>query len=279
MKNFFKFYFSLFSLAFSTNAYATFSIIAVDTETKEFGSAFASCLLNSALLPEEVNNLIEKQIVVYVNEEGSGKGIMNLQGALISGYALHERATELISNKVIGKKIIHQLKNFENQLENQKEMREKYRIEDGFKNGFETRQILAITLNPDNNSFDKAVHTGKDTIPSSLGKAKQTQEGRYIYVIAGNILTDNSVLSALGEGFEKSNGSLSDKLIGALQNVRNNKNIGDKRCIKSHQISSNISFLRVYKEDNIIKKYTNFINSPLLESDSIDALIAEYNHE
>jgi mannitol-1-phosphate/altronate dehydrogenase len=59
--------------------------------------------------------------------------------------------TELISNKVIGKKIIHQLKNFENQLENQKEMREKYRIEDGFKNGFETRQILAITLNPDNN--------------------------------------------------------------------------------------------------------------------------------
>ncbi|WP_272914810.1 hypothetical protein [Silvanigrella paludirubra] len=39
MKNFFKFYLYLFSLAFSTNAYATFSIIVVDNEFKEFGSA------------------------------------------------------------------------------------------------------------------------------------------------------------------------------------------------------------------------------------------------
>lgn len=278
MKNSFKLLFSLFSLAFAANANATFSIIAVDTETKEFGSAFASCLINVDLLPEEVNDLIDKQIVVYVKKEGIGQGIMNLQGALISGYALHERATELISDKVMGKKIIQQLNNFENQLENQKEMREKYKIEDGFKNGFETRQILAITLNPDNNLFDKAVHTGKDTLSSSLGKAKQTQDGRYIYVIAGNILTDNIVLSALGEGFEKSNGSLSDKLIGALQNVRNNKNIGDRRCIESHHISSNISFLRVYKNEKSINNYTIFSND-MDRKDSIDAIVADYNHE
>jgi uncharacterized Ntn-hydrolase superfamily protein len=273
-----KFFFSLFSLAFAANSNATFSIIAVDTETKEFGSAFASCLLNVDLLPEEVNDLIEKQIVVYVKKEGNGQGIMNLQGALISGFALHEKATELISNKVMGKKIIQQLKNFENQLENQKEMREKYKIEDGFKNGFETRQILAITLNPNNNLFDKAVHTGKNTLSSSLGKAKQTQDGRYIYVIAGNILTDNRVLSALGEGFEKSSGSLSNKLIAALQNVRNNKNIGDKRCIESHQISSNISFLRLYKNEKVINNYTIF-SKYMDKKDSIDELIAKYNHE
>ncbi|KAB8039737.1 hypothetical protein GCL60_05600 [Silvanigrella paludirubra] len=44
-------------------------------------------LKNLALLLEEVNELIEKQIFVYVN----GKGIMNLQVALISGYTLYTR--------------------------------------------------------------------------------------------------------------------------------------------------------------------------------------------
>ncbi|BBH53140.1 DUF1028 domain-containing protein [Fluviispira sanaruensis] len=262
----FRFIFSLITLSCATNANATFSIIAIDKETKEFGSAFASCIelnkkeSNSDSINKNLNSFIDNQLVVYV----PGKGIMNLQGAVENVHLLNKKAKELINNDAKNAaEVINELIQYEKENQIATE------------NLWDSRQFLALTFDPMENIAFKEVYTGKNTSNISKGMTKETPDGRFIYVMAGNILTGEDVINALSTGFEERTGNLSDKLIGALQNVRDLNNIGDSRCINKNGTTSNFAFIRTYKGNDTLKSYTTYANSSD-QIDGIDSLISKY---
>ncbi|WP_186644314.1 DUF1028 domain-containing protein [Fluviispira vulneris] len=265
-----KFIFSLLALTSVTKANATFSIIAIDKMEGKFGAAFASCisLQESEKSDEKIKSFIEDQLHVYV----PGKGIMNLQGAVINVNLLNSKAKDLIYNAKNAKEIINDLINYEETVLTANDNYSKF------------RQFLALTFDSTKNIVYKNAYTGMD-VNSHSGDLTGANE-RFAYVIAGNYLTQkdnstqNDVIKALSDGFENESKNqpvnLSDKLIAALQNVKSLKNIGDIRCVSSYGTTSNFAFMRTYKGDETLENYVTYSN-PSEQKDGIDSLISLYN--
>ncbi|MDE1464442.1 DUF1028 domain-containing protein [Spartinivicinus poritis] len=199
-------------LLFSSTASATFSIIAYDPDSKQIGVALASCIMMPEDIPFKASDILNGIV--------PGKGVINTQATIDIPNINLIHAKELIDKNTQASTVIQYLVH--------KDSDPTYILE---------RQYIALTIN--NEQVDISAYTGNQASGFTNVIKGDT------YAIAGNLLTDPSVLLAMEFAFKNSYGELADKLMNALTSVRN-LNIGDKRC-QNKSVSSLSAFLRVAK--------------------------------
>lgn len=229
-------------LIFTTvnNANATFSIVAVDPQTGEIGSAGATCIgqENGAIV---ISDIVLGQGVIHTQSFWSPTNQNNAKARMLMG----ERPQE----------IMDWLANNTNDVSNNSSQ----------------RQYLAVDLIEDNQN--SAAFTG----PACFSEFHQVTGQNY--AIAGNILLSTSVVTDMETAFLNNKGSLSDKLMAALQAA---KRVGaDSRC-SDFEISSASAFLRVARPCDIDASYGNlpldinvWVESDIFEP--IDELQKQYD--
>ncbi|KAB8030969.1 DUF1028 domain-containing protein [Fluviispira multicolorata] len=272
MKAFIK-YSCLISILFTvTKAFTTFSIIAIDTETKEFGSAMATSIhLNQEFLKETEASIIPLKFIDSFSEYSihgysPQMGIIHMQGLVDNMYNVDmlEDSLKQMKNGQSANQILDKLLEveIEDSLTNEKKK---------FKN---ERQFLILTHNKITGNIDKAAYSDSMLSVDYNSLTGKTSDSRYHYVIAGNRLTGIDVLNALENGFKETSGDLSQKLLGALLEVRKKNGFGDKDSINKYKTSSNFSFLKIYKNQDKIKNIVVYsVPNGTSTADAIDKLI------
>ena len=219
----------------------TFSIVAIDSITKEVGSAGATCgdalmwpgTPGAVLISDIIPGLGAIHTQSYWNEQNQD----HAHEKLVEGYTAEEIINWLIYNDA--------------------------------EDNPSVRQYGAITLI--NESIKSSAFTGENCFDYKnhiLGDN---------YAIQGNILLGQSILDSMESRFLNTPGSLSDKLMASLQGA---KVIGaDTRCYDD-QVSSLSAFLRVANSDDspndlyidiIVEATPDFI-------DPIDVIQEEFNN-
>ncbi|KAB8036087.1 DUF1028 domain-containing protein [Silvanigrella paludirubra] len=236
-------------LFININAYATFSIIAMDKETNESGAVMGTCL------PTLRIGKIADDLVNYTD----GFGIMIFQAKVNDfsdtwfntavGFMDQDEPyyTATVINNHLSNKIFDPL--------------------------YQTRQILTVKKDKYSN-ITSNVYTGDDVGKESFGVTGTSNNGRFTYAIAGNLLTHKNTLLIMKNTFKNSKGSLSDKLVLALSKIGKIKNYGDIRC-KENLISSNHAFLRTFKGSELEYdiQVSTFLNQ---KEDAAELLEEEY---
>ena len=205
----------LLILLISSNLQAqhTFSIVAVDPETGEIGSAGATCIgaEDGALV---ISDIILGVGAIHTQSFWSPANQNNARGRMVAGDSPQQIIDWLQQNDVNG--------------------------------DASQRQYAAVDLNGGN--------------PRSAGftGANCFREFKHItgpnYAIAGNILISEDVVDDMETGFLNTSGSLSDKLMGALQAAK--RPGADERCL-SFNISSASAFVRMATPCDADSSYGN----------------------
>lgn len=217
----------------------TFSIVAIDTVTKEIGSAGATCLSEQAGFPG----------AVFISDIIGGHGAIHTQS-----YGLVENQLAARERMLAGdtpEQIIKWLE--ENDYENTPEVRQ-YGVVD--LDGAGTPRTSAYT---GIDCFDYKNHiTGRN------------------YAIQGNILLGQAILDSMEARFVRAEGTLADKLMACLQGA--NVPGADTRCL-SDGLSSKSSFLRVSRWNDPDKTYklNLTVGRTKVGRDPIDSLQTLYN--
>lgn len=189
----------------------TFSIVAIDSITKEVGSAGATCgdavlwpgTRGAVLISDIIPGLGAIHTQSYWNEQNQDQA----HEKLLEGYTAEEIISWLIYNDA--------------------------------ENNPSVRQYGAITLI--NDSIKSDAYTGENCFDYKNHIIGDN------YAIQGNILLGQSILDSMESRFLNTPGTLSEKLMASLQGA---KVIGaDTRCYDS-QVSSLSAFLRVAKSDD-----------------------------
>jgi uncharacterized Ntn-hydrolase superfamily protein len=209
-----------------TVAGATFSILAFDPETKEIGSAGATCIDNFDLA-DHLSYIVP------------GMGGANFQCS-VARYALASAGGNISAGKT------------STQV-----------LQASSPTNYSQRMVLTVR----NGVVDYAATTG-----ASCGVYKEHLFGDN-YIVAGNILKDASVLAAMQDGFTKTTGDLTDKLMAAL--LAAGKITGaDSRCSKT---SSASSYLRVAKAtDPLNQPSIEFKQNTLANGDPVLGIHSQY---
>ena len=192
----------------------TFSIIAVDPETGEVGSAGASCVqgIGDVDLSDIICDIIpgrggiNAQALVCVPNPNLDNGIDQMAG----GSSPQEVIDWLLANDACGA------------------------------GGPQDRQYGVVDFDPEGNPR-AAGFTGSQN--QAYAEDRQGEN----YSIQGNILLDQSVLDNMEENFLNAEGTLADRLMAALQGA--NFPGADSRCLEEGT-SSTIAYIMVYKEDD-----------------------------
>ena len=170
---------SLACLIFPFNAYATFSIAAIDPLTGEVGSAGATCLNNYNLAPA----------ISYIVP---GHGVANYQAYI------NPSVFPLTSNLILAGNTAKQVMQAVNIADNQSQL----------------RQRIIITMH--DSKIEKSVFTG--STPLSYGGHASEISG-YNYVIAGNMLIGRHVLEDMEMAFNSADGDLTHKLMMSVKSA------------------------------------------------------------
>lgn len=227
----------------------TFSIVAVDPETGEVGSAGASCVdgaagiggvqIISKLIPNK--GAINGQAWICVNPH------INLDNAI----------TEMMSGATPQEIIAYLIENDECMSQNFNPEYRQYGIVD-FDENMEPRSAAFTGENAND-------YKGHITGPN--------------YAIQGNILLGPEILTQMEEGFLNTEGSLAEKLMAAMQGA--NVPGADSRCL-DRGTSSTSGFLMVAQPDDEFLQPSLFLN--ILEMpfglepiDSLQTLFNEWN--
>ncbi len=224
---FFKYIF----LIFFGLVYSTFSIVAVDLNNGQVGSAGASCIGGS----------------IIISDIHPGVGAIHTQ-SYWSGYN-QIMASNLMDSGLSPDEIINHL--IENDVNNNPSIRQ-YGIVDIYEGG----RSAAFT---GDNCMDYKNHI--------LGPN---------YAIQGNILLNEQILINIENNFNSTIGTLSDKLMAALQGA--NISGADSRCL-DNEISSLSAFIRVaepFDQNNNFLLDLN-INNTSNGQEPIDLLQELYN--
>ena len=193
----------------------TFSIVAIDTVTKEIGSAGATCLTEQAGFPG----------AVFISDIIGGHGAIHTQS-----YGLIENQLAARERMLAGDtpdQIIAWLE--ENDYDGTPEVRQ-YGVVD--LDGAGTPRAFAYT---GVDCFDYKNHI--------IGRN---------YAIQGNILLGQAILDSMEAQFLRTEGTLADKLMACLQGA--NVPGADSRCL-ADGLSSKSSFLRVSRWEDPDKTY------------------------
>jgi uncharacterized Ntn-hydrolase superfamily protein len=196
-------------LTLSLYSQDTFSIIAVDTITGEIGGAGASCIDENAIPTG----------VLIINDIIPGRGGIHTQAYWLSGNQqnAHSRMVEGLSPQEIIDWLVA------NDVQNNP-----------------TRRQYGIVDTDENGHPRSAAYTGVNCDPY-----KDHIVGPN-YAIQGNILLGQHILDSMEASFLNTEGSLSEKLMAALQGA--NVPGADTRCL-NEGVSSLSAFVRVAKED------------------------------
>lgn len=209
---------TLFALPFLLQAQHTFSIVAVDPNTGEIGSAGATCLDTNLLGGEEgaltISDIIPGVGAIHTQAYWDPNNQQNAQLRMLAGDSPQGIIDWLIANDV--------------------------------DNYPQVRQYGIVALNE-----------GESRSAAFTGKECHNKHGHITgsnYSIQGNILSSKEVLKKMEEGFLNTKGSLADKLMAAMQGA----NIvgADARCRKEG-VSSLSAFLRVAQPTDSDPTYGN----------------------
>ena len=260
-------------LVFISLCFSTFSIVAVDTNTKEVGSAGGSCIANS----------------IIISDIHPGVGVIHTQSYWTSANQIY--ASQLMDQGYSPNEIIELLEL--NDVQNNPSIRQ-YGIVD-----YSTENNYGLLFQYECDEIDGAIWDGQSgsgelanchdpTISRSASfTGDNCMEWRghingINYAIQGNILLNESVISEMEESFVSTNGSLDMKLINALQAA--NIPGADTRCL-DEGISTLSAFIRVAKENNVNDYYIDlnvnsvvpYYNQNGIWIDPIDTLQILYN--
>ena len=196
------------------HAQHTFSIVAVDTETGEVGSAGATCL-DESTSPGTGG-------AVIISRVHPGKGAIHTQAFWHPGN--QNNASLQFNSTKSPQEIIDWL------------------VDNDVQGNPAVRQYGIVDFDPDDGSPRVAAHTGVNT---------NDYKGHIVgpnYAIQGNILIGPEVLEGMEDGFVNTEGSLAVKLMAAMQGA--NIPGADERCL-DEGVSSLSSFIRVAKPDDV----------------------------
>ena len=255
--------------------FATFSIVAVDRNTKEVGSAGGSCIANSIIISDIHPNV----------------GAIHTQSYWLS--ANQSYASSLMSDGFSPDEIIDLLES--NDAQNNPTIRQ-YGIVDLFQEynyGFlyenECNEIEGTVWDGVSGSgelaecADSLISRSATFTGSNCSDWKGHING-IDYAIQGNILLSEDILINMEEGFNNTNGSLDQKLMAALEGAKVPG--ADTRCM-DEGISTLSAFIRVARpNDNSSELYMDLnVNSVIpyysqngIWIDPIDTLHTLYNN-
>ena len=230
--------------------FATFSIVAVDTQTGEVGSAGGSCIANSIIISD-----IHPSIGAIHTQSYWNQGNQEYASSLMEeGFSPDEIMILLEQNDVQNNPSIRQ-----------------YGAVDLF-NGTNYGQLLEQECSDIGGSqwfgelgsgelaecTDSTISRSASFTGDNCSDWKGHING-INYAIQGNILLDESILTDMEEAFVNTNGSLDQKLIRALQGAKVPG--ADTRCL-DEGISTLSAFIRVAKPDDTDSYYMDLnINS------------------
>ena len=238
----------LLILLFS-NTFATFSIVAVDTNTREVGSAGGSCIANS----------------IIISDIHPGVGVIHTQSYW--NQANQNYASDLMNQGFSPDEIMDLLE--QNDIQNNPGIRQ-YGAADlyqennyGYLYEYECMEIEdAIWYGDDNNSLGECGDAITSRTSSFTGVNCLDWKGHINginYAIQGNILLNESILIDMEDAFINTNGTLDQKLMSALQGAKVPG--ADTRCL-DEGISTLSAFIRVAKPDDTDSYYMDLnINS------------------
>ena len=241
-------YFTFISI--TSIAYCTFSIVAVDTNTKEVGSAGGSCIANS----------------IIISDIHPGLGVIHTQSYWMS--ANQQYASSLMEEGYSPLEIVDLLE--ANDVQNNPSIRQ-YGIADLF-GGTNYGMLYEYECN----EIDGAIWMGEsgsnnlaecsDPIisrsASFTGSSCIDWKGHINginYAIQGNILSNEDILLSIENAFINTNGSLDQKLMAAMQGGKVPG--ADARCL-DEGISTLSAFIRVASFDDTDSYYMDLnVNS------------------
>ncbi len=238
----------IFILNLSSFALCTFSIVAVDTNTGEVGSAGGSCIANS----------------IIISDIHPGIGAIHTQSYWLS--ANQSYASSLMDSGYSPNEIISLLE--ENDAQNNPGIRqygivsidmgvnygllfedECSEIGDAIWGGINNSDELAECFEESTSS--SATYTGEDCM-----NWKGSIDG-INYAIQGNILLDENVLNQMEYNFLNTNGTLDQKLMSAMHGAKIPG--ADTRCL-DRGISTLSAFIRLAKPDDSDNNYYMDLN-------------------
>ena len=232
-----SFYFLCFSFA-ALHAQHTFSIVAIDAETGEIGTAGATCL-SSADCGGCGGAIIITDIV-------AGKGAMNAQAQICIPNVNLNRGIQMIDEGMGADEVLGGILD----------------SDPCTSGGVNDRQYGIATMGS-SGEIDIVAFTGSTN--SSFANHITGPN----YAIQGNILIGPEVLSGMEDGFLNTSGSLAEKLMGAMQGAKIPG--ADSRCL-ADGISSRSSFLRLMPRDGGAGRLDIVIPSTINNVDPIDSL-------
>ena len=220
-------------LANSAVAQDTYSIVAVDPETGEVGSAGASCVDLNQFFPNSPDDFIA---VLH-----PGIGAINTQAAY------NATNQNLASDRALQGDSAGQIID--------------YLLANDVESNSRIRQYGIALLN--NGSPDIAAHTGLNCFDEKYHITGET------YSIQGNILIDSNVLDSMEAAFLRTEGPLSCKLMAALQGA--NRIGADSRCA-SNNTSSLFGYLKVARPDDVFGDPSFLISVRTSNGDQIEPI-------
>jgi len=217
-------------LLVSLPSFATFSITAVDTVTREVGSAGASCIAGSIILSDVHPNkgVIHTQASYLSANQTKARGFMN------AGYTPQQIVDSVVKYDAQGNPAPRQY------------------------------GVVDLTNNGRTAGYSGAGCT--DYKGHILGKT---------YTIQGNILLGKKILDSMEVRFKRTNGTLADKLMAALQGAKVKG--ADTRC-NIYNKSTISAFIRVAKPGDTNKFYLDInVQDTPNNKDPIDSLQKLYD--
>ena len=226
---------NLFTIFLTSKIFATFSIVAVDSNTGEIGSAGGSCIANS----------------IIISDIHPGKGAIHTQSYWMS--ANQQYASELMENGFSPSEIIQLLE--DNDIQNNPTIRQYGIVDIDYGNNYgmlledECNEIGSTEWQGVVNSGELGECTDNPVPRSSsyTGSNCSSWMGHIngiSYAIQGNILLNEDVLLNMEENFINTNGPLDRKLMSALQGAKIPG--ADTRCL-DEGISTLSAFIRLAK--------------------------------
>jgi uncharacterized Ntn-hydrolase superfamily protein len=186
-----------FILLLRAQAFATWSILAVDTATGQMVVASATCLQQSVFPRLGVRDLRDVQAVVV-----PGKGIGVCQAALDTTRRNQQAVRAELEKGTDPAKILDLLKAQDPAVE--------------------SRQFGILDLQGKSIGF-----SGKGNLANALSESGKTGTSLY-YQMQGNILANDDVIHAAARAFTQTSGTLPDRVMAAMEAA--DARGGDRRC-------------------------------------------------
>ena len=237
-------------LSLICSLFATFSIVAVDTQTGEVGSAGGSCIANS----------------IIISDMHPGTGVIHTQSYWNS--ANQDYASMLMNQGYSPQEIMLLLE--VNDVQNNPSIRQYgavdlfQEIDYGLLLEEECLEIDGSEWSGESGSGDLAECSDSTTSRSAsfTGDNCSDWKGHITginYAIQGNILLNQSILTNMEDAFLNSNGTLDQKLMNALQGAKVPG--ADTRCL-DEGISTLSAFIRIAKPEDSNSYYMDLnVNS------------------